>query len=170
MRFVYNATAYSAYEEGGERRLEMRSTWRSVITLEGLARGTVGISDVEWELLAFVEFDIDHRGSVKGMEAEGVLPETRTTLSFHSSGISGETDCSSYDYSSQMGYQIYEDRRHSDDRLHPSVKHTCTRSPEVQAQGRRYFDFLSRLSRTRVSGDHLLLHDNDDGLLIFQRR
>ena len=44
------------------------------------------------------------------------------------------------------------------------------RSPEALAQELRYFEFLSRLSRSRVSGDHLVLYDNDDGLLIFQRR
>ena len=170
MRFVYNAIEYSAYVEEGGRRLEMRSKRHRVITLEGLSRGAVGLSDVEWELLAFVEFDIDHRGWVKGMEVEGVLPETRTTLSFHSSGMSGETDCSSYDYSSPMGYEVYEDRRFSDDKLYPAVRYTCVRSPEAVAQDRRYFKFLSRMSRSRVSGDHLVLHDNDDGLLIFQRR
>ena len=170
MRFVYNAIEYSAYEEEGGRRLEMRSKRHRVITLEGLPRRTVGPSDVEWELLAFVEFDIDHRGWVKNMEAVGVLPETRTTFSFHSSGMGGETDCSSYDYSSQMGYEIYEDRRHSDDRLYPAVRHTCVKSPGALAQDRRYFEFLSRLSRSRVSGDHLLLYDDDDGLLVFQQR
>ena len=170
MRFVYNATEYSAYEEEGGRRLEMRNKWHRVITLEGLPRGTVGLSDVEWELLAFVEFDIDHTGWVKNMEADGVLPGTRTTLSFHSFGISGETDCSSYDYSSPMGYEIYEDRRRSDDRLYASVRHTCVKSQAASAQDRRYFEFLSRLSRSRVSGYHLILYDNDDRLLIFQRR
>ena len=170
MRFVFNAIEYSAYEEEGDRRLEMRNKRHRVITLEGLPRGTVGPSDVEWKLLAFVEFDIDHTGWVKNMEADGVLPETQTTLSFHSLGMSGETDCSSYDYSSPMGYEIYGDRRHSDDRLYPSVRYTCVKSPEALAQDRRYFAFLSRLSRSRVSADHLLLHDNDDGLLMFQRR
>ena len=103
MRFVNNAIEYSAYEEESWRRLEMRNKRHGVITLEGLPRGTVGLSDVEWELLAFVEFDIDHKGWVKNMEVEGVLPGTLTTLSFHSSGMSGETDCSSYDYSSPHG-------------------------------------------------------------------
>ena len=50
------------------------------------------------------------------------------------------------------------------------MRYTCIRSPEVLAQRRRYFEFLSRLSRSRVSGDHMLLHDNDDGLLIFRLR
>ena len=94
MRFLFNAIEYSAYEENGERLFEMRSKRHRVITLEGLYRATVGISDVEWELLAFGELDIDHRGWVKSMNVEGALPET-TTLSFHSSGMSGETDCSS---------------------------------------------------------------------------
>ena len=170
MRFVYNAIEYSAYEQGGGRRLEMRNNRHGIITLEGMPKGTVGLSDVEWELLAFVEFDVDHAGWVKNMDAEGVLPGTRTTLSFHSSGMSGETDCSSYDHSSPMGYEIYEDRRRSDDRLYASVRHTCVRSQAASAQERRYFGFLSRLSRSRVSGDHLILYDSDDGLLIFQRR
>ena len=69
-----------------------------------------------------------------------------------------------------MGYEIYEDRRRSDDRLHASVRYTCVRSQAASAQDRRYFRFLSRLSRSRVSGDHLILYDNDDRLLIFQGR
>ena len=77
----------------------MRSKRHRVITLEGLPGGTVGLSDVEWELLAFVEFDIDHTEWVKNMEVDGALPGTRTTLSFHSSGTSGETDCASYEFS-----------------------------------------------------------------------
>ena len=170
MRFVYNAIEYSAYEQGGGRRLEMRNNRHGIITLEGLPRGTVGLSDVEWELLAFVEFDVHHTGWVKNMEADGVLPGTRTTLSFHSFGMSGETDCSSYDHSGPMGYEIYEDRRRSDDRLYASVRYTCVRSQAASAQDRRYFRFLSRLSWSRVSGDHLILYDNDDRLLIFQGR
>ena len=104
MRFLFSAIEYSAYEEEGGRRLETRSKRHKVVTPEGLPRGTVGLSDVEWKSLPFVEFDIDHRAWVKGMDAEGVIPETRTTISFHSSGMGGETDCSSYDYSSQMEY------------------------------------------------------------------
>ena len=170
MRFLYNTIEYSAYEEGGERRLEMRSKRHRVIALEGLPGGRAGFSDVEWELLAFAEFDIDHTGWVKHMDTEGVLPETRTTLRFHSSGMEGETDCSSYDYVSPMGYRMYEDedRRFSEGRLYPSVKYACVKSPEAWAQDRRYFDFLARLRWSQVFGDHLVLFDNDVRVLVFR--
>ena len=158
--FLTWAREYSVYEEGGSRRLEIRSLRGEALTFEPLTPTVEDIADADWALRTFIELRQGDGVPLHNPVVEG----TEVTILLDEYGVSGSSGCNSYSAPAMV-----EDGTIKINAL-PLI-HTekaCEGVFGLVEQEDRYLGLLPRLARYGIYGDSLFLQTDDDVFLLFQ--
>ena len=164
------AIEYSVSEEDGTRRLRIRTSRGRIATFEPLEAGLRGVFGAEWLLTALVDTGRTDRDRSLAQRTDNLIPGTEVSARFHMGrGMSGFDGCNPY--GAKLEPEEPFTRRDGTFAKGTMVIETttkgCPNPPGVMEQGKRFTGFIPQFERYRIYGELLVIHTNDDGVLLF---
>ncbi len=164
------AIEYSVSDEQGTRRLRIRTSRGRTITFEPLAAGVESVFGVEWRLRAFVKVGQWGDPDAPLLRTDRLIPGTEVTASFRiGRGVSGFGGCNPYsarlepegpfakrDGTFAKGAMVIE-----------STTKGCPFPPGVMNQETHFTKLIGKFEGYRIYGELLVVHTNEDVVLLF---
>ena len=165
------AIEYSVSNEDGTRRLRIRTSRGRTLTFEALGTEFKGVSGGSWGLRAFLTVAKWGDPDAPLLRADRLIPESKVTIRFHRNGASGFGGCNSYSAKLEPEESIArEDGTFAKGLMAlESTSALCLEPPGVDEQEKRFTELIPRFESYRMLGDLLVVHTNDDVVLLFQR-
>ena len=166
------AIEYSVSDEDGTRRLRIRTSRGRTVTFEPLAAGVESVFDAGWPLTAFVT--VDNRGDPDTplLKVDRLIPQTAVTARFHEKGVSGFGGCNFYGARLEPEEPIArEDGTFATGLMTiESTVMDCNDPAGVTEQEKRFTELIPQFGRYRIYGKLLVVHTNNDVVLLFDSR
>ena len=163
------AIEYSVSDEDGTRRFRIRTSRGRTVTFEPLAVGVESVFDAGWPLTAFVT--VGKRGDPDAplLRVDRLIPETVITARFHEKGVSGFGGCNFYDARLEPEEPIArEDGTFTTGLMGmTTTAKGCPDPPGVTKQEKRFTELIPQFERYRIYGELLVVHTNEDVVLLF---
>ena len=165
------AIEYSVSDEDGTGRLRIRTSRGRTVTFEPLAGGVESVFAVGWTLAAFVTVGKWGDPDAPLLRVDRLIPGTEVTARFHiGRGVSGFGGCNPYG----AKLEPEEPFTREDGTLAiglmaiTSRAKDCPDPPEVKEQQQRFTGLISNFERYRIYGELLVIHTNEDVVLLFR--
>ena len=165
------AIEYSVNDEDGTKRLRIRTSRGRTATFEPLTAGVESVFGVNWRLTAFVTVGKQGDPYAPLLRVDRLILGTEVTLQIDEKSVWGSGGCNSYDSQpGSGGFQINEDGSIDiDDDILPTAA-LCTAPTGIMEQEKRFRDLIPNFERYRIYGNLLVVHTNEDVVLLFHSR
>ena len=164
------AIEYSVSEEDGTKRLRIRTSRGRTVTFQPLTGGVEGVFGTTWRLKAFVDTGQTDPDRSLAQRTDRLIPGTKVMAGFIvGRGVSGFGGCNPFN--AKLEPEEPFARRDGTFAgglmvLEAPVK-GCPDPPGVMEQERRFMGLISNFERYRIYGELLVVHANEDVVLLF---
>ena len=164
------AVEYAVSEEDGVTRLRIRTSRGRTATFEPLDAGVESVFAAEWRLTAIV--DVGRTDPDRGLaqRTDRLIPGTKVTARFRvGRGVSGFGGCNPYDarLEPEGPFARRDGTFAKGAMVIESTVKGCPDPPGVMEQNIRFTGLISNFERYRIYGELLIIHTNEDVVLLF---
>ena len=167
------AVEYSVSEEDGTRRLRIRTSRGKTATFKPLDAGVEGLFGPDWRLTAILDAGQAEPDRSLAQRTDRLLSGTDVTARFHAGGgMSGFSGCNSYGVRLEPE-EPFARRDGTFANGTMAIESTAKDCPEpagVMEQETRFQGLISSFERYRIYGELLVVHTNEDVVLLFQKQ
>ena len=165
------AVEYAVSEEDGTSRLRIRTSRGRTVTFEPLEARVEGLFGAEWYLTAFLDVGREDPDRSLALRTDRLVPETEVTARFYANGgMSGFSGCNSYGVrlDPEGPFAIGDGTFAQSAMAIESTVRGCVSG--IQEQEKRFQGLISSFESYRVYGELLVVHTDEDVVLLFQER
>ena len=167
------AVEYSVGDEDGTRRLRIRTSRGRTATFEPLDADVEGLFGPEWRLTAVL--DTGPRGPDRSpaLRTDRLISGTEVTARFHAGGgMSGFSGCNFYGVrlEPEEPFARRDGTFASGTMAIESNLQLCLEPAGVMEQQKRFQGLISSFERYRIYRELLVVHTNEDVVLLFHER
>ena len=180
LRFIKDlrdTSGHSVYQEGGDRRLRIRTDSGDALDFEELRPVVDSISGAEWHLISFIEVRYEEARAGGPPCPENVFPGTQIVARFTETSVRGTAGHREYGHDGLHLFEAGAEEEYGVDSDDGDILSARGRCPRVQGQGNeldiaaqegRYLAILPELTRYMIFGDRLAVLTNSKQVLLFE--